>query len=299
MLLYSSSFSFSFFYFLFFFFSCFASFLMLLSFLFFSFLLCAPALPTSHLLLNWASQSSFGRPGPPPDAPKPPANIHSDATSFSSSEHSFFNLVFFFLYLSIFFSFFFFSTNSTLLYLLQFHSLQRFSLSSSSAQLPPCLSCRLASLSLSFVFFSFLPACLPACRLLDLYRYSGGWLSPAICCRVLLCFTSFLRLLACQFSFNPLGHPFRFLFFISEHLSSSLFRCSCPSLKLTGVFYHPHLCQTPLNLPSASRSQDSRSVDFEIRPLAPSLTFFFFPQFPSCQFVLSVENRFLVPTPVA
>lgn len=62
----------------------------------------------------------------------------------------------------IFFFFFFFGTNSTLLYLLQFHSLQRFSLSSSPAQLRPCLSCRLASLSLSFVFFSFLPACLPA-----------------------------------------------------------------------------------------------------------------------------------------
>lgn len=126
---------------------------MLLSLLFFSFLLCAPALPTSHPLLNWASQSSFGRPWPPPDAPKPPANIHSDATSFSSSEHSYFNFFFFF---------FFFGTNSTLLYLLQFHSLQRFSLSSSPAQLRPCLSCRLASLSLSFVFFSFLPACLPA-----------------------------------------------------------------------------------------------------------------------------------------
>lgn len=102
MLLYSSSFSFFLFFFFFtffFFFSCFASFLMLLSLLFFSFLLCAPALPTSHPLLNWASQSSFGRPWPPPDAPKPPANIHSDATSFSSSEHSYFNFFFFFFFL--------------------------------------------------------------------------------------------------------------------------------------------------------------------------------------------------------
>lgn len=101
MLLYSSSFSFFLFFFFFtffFFFSCFASFLMLLSLLFFSFLLCAPALPTSHPLLNWASQSSFGRPWPPPDAPKPPANIHSDATSFSSSEHSYFNFFFFFFF---------------------------------------------------------------------------------------------------------------------------------------------------------------------------------------------------------
>lgn len=204
----------------------------------------------------------------------------STAMPRASAQVSILTLIFFFffnLFHFFFFFFFFFGTNSTLLYLLQFHSLQRFPPSSSSAQLRPCLSCRLASLSLSFVFFSFLPACLPACRPLDLYRYSGVWLSPAICCRVLLCFTSFLRLLACQFSFNPLGHPFRFLFFISEHLSSSLFRCSCPSLKLTGVLYHPHLCQTPLNLPSTSRSRDSRSVDFEIRPLAPSLTFFFFP----------------------